>query len=100
MMPLTVTACLLLSLFRNKRFALNEIFQRNASNFLYFMYKKTHALWLKSSSKSASHNSDVGEQISKNTQPLLIFLKIFLIEVFTNDNCYKNFKENWRKICK
>ena len=28
-------------LFRIKRFALNEMFQRNAPNLLYFMYKKT-----------------------------------------------------------
>ena len=27
---------------RNKRFALNKMFQRNSSKLLYFMYKKTH----------------------------------------------------------
>ena len=34
------------SLFINKRFALNEMFQRNASKFaIFYMYKKTHVVF-------------------------------------------------------
>ena len=34
------------SLFRNKRFALNKMFQRKTlQNLLYFMYKKTHVVF-------------------------------------------------------